>query len=265
MIRFGFIFIFLIIGLFVGYFLFSPDTNPSDRLQRTSNVNWEFDQVSNSWIVSGDVPECVNPFIIDSPVDVGKVSGVLYPGQTRGEDYKPHGGFRFDDLGSNDVEVRAIMDGKLVKASRYLSDGEEQILIFYINDCGVMAMHDHILKPSEKLKKALEQIPVNGEGDSRTTFVDSSVFIKKGDLLAEEVGFEDYEGSKNIFIDFGLYDLRSTNGFNYGQDFIRSNSNIQEYGFYGLCWLSYLNSEDKGFLEALPAGGSEGKVSDYCN
>ena len=79
--------------------------------------------------------------------------------------------------------------------------------------------------------------------------------------MATEVG---YKKIKNISLDFGLYDLRKTNGVNYDAAFREKHPNIDEYGVHALCWFDYLSSEDEIFVRNLPAGGSEGKVSDYC-
>src|SRR3990170_7651534 len=95
--------------------------------------------------------------LFPSPVDLNLASGILYPGQERGGDYKPHGGFRFDNRDTNDIKVQAIMDGYILKASKYLEAGEEQISFFYINDCGLMVMHDHFLTLSPKIQQALEK------------------------------------------------------------------------------------------------------------
>ncbi|MEX1995282.1 MAG: prepilin-type N-terminal cleavage/methylation domain-containing protein, partial [Candidatus Saccharimonadales bacterium] len=51
--------------------------------------------------------------MMTSPADVSLATAVLYPGQTRGSDYKPHGGLRFDNAKGNKVTVRAPMDAKL--------------------------------------------------------------------------------------------------------------------------------------------------------
>jgi hypothetical protein len=93
------------------------------------------------------------------------------------------------------------------------------------------------------------------------------VYIKKGDLLATQVGYENFPGGaggKNIFVDFGLYDLRQVNGVEYDSNFRLKHSNVNEYGTHALCWLDYLEEPAKSVVKGLPAGGGEGKVSDYC-
>lgn len=229
-----------------------------------SNVNWQFDYTSKTWQAIGNPPACPEPMVFPSPVNVNFASGILYPGQIRGNDYKPHGGFRYDNRDTNDIEVRAIMDGVVLKASKYLEEGEEQILFFYVNDCGFMVMHDHFLTLSPKLQAALDTVPVGREGDSRTTNIEPKVSIKSGEVLATEIGHKNYKGQKNIFVDFGFYDLRRTNGVVYDAEFRARFPMIDEYGAHAVCWFDYLEANDASVVRNLPAGGHEGKVSDYC-
>ena len=56
-----------------------------------------------------------------------------------------------------------------------------------------------------------------------------------------------------MFVDFGLYDLRKTNGVKSG-----------EYAGYARCWFDYLSPEQERIVRSLPAGGHEGKTSEYC-
>jgi len=209
---------------------------------------------------------CPEPLVFPTPVDVSLASGILYPGQLRGGDYKPHGGFRFDNRADNKVEVRAIMDGYVLKAAKYDDGYDVQISIFFVSDCGMMVMHDHLLTLSPKLDEILKDLPIGQGGDSRTTEI-SRVDFEKGELLATEVGYPDFPGGsngKNIFVDFGLYDLRKTNGVVYDSGFRDKHPNINEYGTHALCWFDYLLPDDERVVKSLPAGGNEGKTSDYC-
>lgn len=276
--RLGFVSILVLVVIFIsfliiGYLFFSNLNNSSNSytitneiavgektgLAQTKGINWQFD--GESWRASENPPSCPDPLIFPSPVDLNFVSGILYPGQIRGGDYKPHGGFRFDNRSDNNIEVRAIMDGYILKASRYEVNGEVQNMIFYVNECGIMVMNDHLLTLSSKLQKVYDKIPVGKNGDSRTTEINPRVYIEKGELLATEVGFK---LNKNIFLDFGLYDLRKTNGVNYDSNFKKTHPSINEYGTHALCWFDNLSSDDNNFVRSLPAGGKEGKVSDYC-
>src|SRR3989344_2788331 len=72
---------------------------------------------------------------LQSPVDTGLVTSVLYPGQLRGGEYKAHGGFRLDGLKTNDVVVRAPISAKLIRARRYIEIGELQYIFIFETDC----------------------------------------------------------------------------------------------------------------------------------
>jgi hypothetical protein len=229
---------------------------------QSSGVTWHFDSDSKQWQASGaPPPECPEPLVFSAPVDVNLASGIIYPGQIRGGDYKPHGGFRFDDLGSNSVDVYAPIDANLFRASRHLESGELQHSLFFINDCGIMYKLDHLRQLTGKFEEILNAIPMGEEGDSRTTEVSPAVFVAKGDHIATKVGFE---SSMNVFLDFGVYDLRETNGVYYDSDFRSMHPSIDEYGAYALCWIDYLDEEDKVIVQSLPASGIEGNMSDYC-
>lgn len=250
----------------VGYYFPSNSNRMIESNQNRGAVNWQFGD--DKWSVSGTPPKCPEPLLLPAPVDVPLASGILYPGQGRGGDYKPHGGFRFDNRDDNNIEVRAIMDGEILKASRYEDfGGQVQNFLFYINDCGIMVMHDHLLTLTPKLQAVFDKLPLNKNGDSRTTYIMPKVSLKRGELLATRIGYENFPGGykdKNIFVDFGLYDLRKTNGVNYDSAFRAKNPNISEYGNYAVCWFDYLSPQDEGTVRNLLASGNEGKTSDYC-
>lgn len=254
----------LLVGA-LGYFLFGRGGGldyvvPEIGLKEEASAEWRYDS-TNGWSSVGDVPACPDPFVFDAPVDVSLASGMLYPGQIRGTDYKPHGGFRFDNLSTNEVDVYAPFDARLVKAARHLQDGEVQYSLYFIHDCGVMYKLDHLRELTPMFEEIIESIPMGGEGDSRTTQIDPSVLVREGEHVATKVGFE---SSRNIFFDFGLYDLRQKNGVDYTDSFRASQPSLGEYGEYGVCFFDYLTEPDRSVVWDLPAGGLEGKVSDYC-
>ncbi len=230
-----------------------------------SNVSWQFRD--GKWNVSGNPPECHQPLTFPAPVDLSLVTGILYPGQIRGNDYKPHGGFRFDNNTNNEVDVYAPMDGNLFKAAQHLEYGEIQYSLYFINDCGIMYKLDHLREVTAKFKEILNNIPMGAEGDSRTTEIQPAVYVAKSEHVATKVGFENFPGgynNRNVFVDFGVYDLRKTNGVQYDSAFQSKYPNINEYGTHAVCWFDYLSSEDEAIVRNLPADGSGGKVSDYC-
>lgn len=267
-------------GFFAYKYVFSTGSPTSKALiskesttensTRSDFVTWEYSHNEQTWLPSETPPPCDVDLTFPSPVDLSLVSGILYPGQTRGSDYKPHGGFRFDGHVDTKIEVYAIMRGYIKKVARYDDGYAIQHQIFYINECGIMVMNDHILTLSPELEKVFNEhnVHVGRDGDSRTTEIHPPVYIEKGTLLATEVGYDYFPGGqdyKNIFVDFGLYDLRMQNTANFSDEFKKSNANVNEYGKYGLCWFEYLSEEDEAFVRSLPAGGVEGKVSDYCD
>lgn len=237
--------------------------NREDGLRFTpnnDNLGWTFD--GESWQARGTPPTCPEPLVFPAPVDLNLVTGILYPGQERGNDYKPHGGFRFDNHTNNEVDVYAPMDGNLFKAAQHLEYGEIQYSLYFINDCGIMYKLDHLRELTAKFKEILNNIPLGGEGDSRTTEIRPAVFVAKGEHVATKIGFENFPGGdkdKNVFVDFGLYDLRKTNGVNYDSTFRAKHPNINEYGTYAVCWFDYLSSEDEVIVRSLPGGGNGGK------
>jgi hypothetical protein len=226
------------------------------------DVDWIFD--GDTWKAIGSPPACPDPLVLDSPVDVSLASGIIYPGQIRGSDYKPHGGFRFDNLNTNSVNVYAPIDGNLFRAAHHLEYGEIQYSLYFLNDCGIMYKLDHLLELTPKFQAIMEKIPLGAEGDSRTTEIRPMVFVQKKEHIATKVGFENFEGRRNIFFDFGLYDLRKKNNSTYDAAFRAEHPNINEYGTYAVCWFDYLKEEDARIIRSLPAGGMEGKTSDYC-
>jgi hypothetical protein len=234
-----------------------------------NNVIWNFDFNSKEWQVSGNPPACSDPLVSPAPADVTLASGILYPGQIRGGDYKPHGGLRFDNLPNNEVDVYAPMEGDLFRAAKYPEpeSGEIQYFLNFINDCGIMYRLDHLRKLTPKFEEILNTIPIGTENDTRTTEIKPPVFVAKGEHIATKVGIENYPSGhegRNIFFDFGVYDLRKTNGVNYDAKFRAQHPNIDEYGTHAICWFDYLEEEDKNIVMNLSAGGYEGETSDYC-
>lgn len=232
---------------------------------RKDTLGWSFD--GKSWQARGTPPACPEPLVLSAPVDINLVTGILYPGQERGGDYKPHGGFRFDRNTNNEVDVYASMDGNLFKAARHLELGEVQYSLYFINDCGIMYKLDHLRELTSKFEEILDNIPMGSEGDSRTTVILPPVFVTEGEHVATKVGFENFPSGangRNVFVDFGLYDLRETNGVNYDSAFRAKHQNINEYGEYAVCWFDYLSDEDETIIRSLPAAGEGGKMSDYC-
>lgn len=211
-------------------------------------LRWEYD--GTAWHIpgrEGNEPDCNVITSLPAPSDLSKATAVLYPGQVRGGDYKPHGGFRFDGAATTDVQLVAPIDGAMVRASRYLEEGDVQHLIEIVNPCGYMVRFDHILTPSPAMQAVFDALPAPQPDDSRTTNIDPPVEVAVGDVLADAVG---HEG--NVSYDFGVYDLRQPNG---------SDAPPGELSSFAICWLDLVPG-----AKLLPPGDQQaGTTSDYCS
>lgn len=206
---------------------------------------------------------CPDP-ILQSPVDIAKVTSVLYPGQARGGQYKPHGGFRLDNSNNDAVEVRAPMDAKLVDGSRYIEQNEHQFLLDFKSDCGVDFRFDHLLTLSPKLQAEVDKLPTPQKDDSRTTNFKRQISVKAGEVIATAVGFPQ---THNVSFDFGVYDTRQPNDASKESAYMAAHPDVNNNNQlkYAVCWFDYLPKSDATKLKALPAADQNaGKTSDYC-
>lgn len=217
----------------------------------TSAVSWDFN--GSSWQSTGNTPSCPDPITIELPYQDATPTSLLYPGQTRGGNYKSHGGFRFDRNPDGAVTVVAPLDAKVVEGSRYIEAGEVQHYFIFINDCGLMYRLDHLYTLSPAFQAIADQLPAAQPDDSRTTKLTAPVAVQAGDVVATKVGFPSIQ---NISFDFGLYDLRTDNG--------NDDHNDPQFAPYGICFLEYLPKDNIATLTALPTDTVEGKINDYC-
>lgn len=74
-------------GVLVGSFFRDNPQVVKNIQQKTGGVAWDAESA----------PACPDPLILQTPVDLTLATAILYPGQERGGDFKPHGGFRFDN------------------------------------------------------------------------------------------------------------------------------------------------------------------------
>lgn len=220
----------------------TPSHQPS-----TATTIWTHN--GTTWSVNGTPPSCPNPFTFTSPVDLTLATSILYPGQVRGNDYKPHGGFRFDNTSDGTITVRAPYSGVIVQASRYIESGEVQYLFEFQNSCGIAWRFDHLKTLSTTMQAVADKLPEAKVDDSRTTPVSPPVTIDSGATLATNIG-----ESNNTFVDWGVYDLRNHNGIT------KSNNTLASYG---VCWFDWLSASDEATVRALPAT-ADNKTSDYC-
>ncbi len=221
----------------------------------TSGVRWSFE--GTSWSPSGTPPDCSEPLGLQTPVDMDLVTSALWPGQVRGG-YKGHGGFRFDANTGGNITVRAPIGSHLVQAARYLEGSDEQYLLFFSVPCGFFYRFDHVRVVSPILSDALSFLPAPVADDSRSSFINPPVWIEQGEVVGTSVGIF----PSNIFVDFGLYDVRTPNNVTPNPAWTDLFAADQEFGHYGVCFFDYLPGNHGDIMRSLPTG-KEGPTSDY--
>ena len=210
---------------------------------------------------------CPNPFIFQMPVDIKKVTSILYPGQYRGGDYKPHGGFRFDKSLPDQITVTAPYDAQVIAGARYPVNGEIQYTFDFAHPCGIRYRFGHLLTLSPKFQAIAEKFPLPKVMDSRTTEIYSPIKVKQGEIIATAVGMMtggpiELKGF-NTFVDWGVYDYRQKNESS--KDPAWTAKHTYEIESYAVCWFNWISAEDKAKVLALPSSDYEsGKTSDYC-
>lgn len=255
---------------FAGWRVFSSKSNktnnssqaqPSQTSSGSQKVTWM--QNENGWSHTGTLPAC--PDSINTPVDINKVTSMLYPGQYRGGDYKPHGGFRFDNQSSNSVNIVAPFDAEIVRGARYPVGSDIQYVFDFIAPCGYMYRLGHLLTLAPKLQAIADKLPMNSQGDSRDSAIPQEEF-KTGEVIATATGITKNgsgPGGINVFVDWGVYDMRTKNEAS--QDSAWSAKHSAETEQHALCWFDLLSSQEEAQVRALPSSDSgSGKTSDYC-
>ena len=199
---------------------------------------------------------CPTP-LLQTPVDLSKVTSILYPGQERGGNYKAHGGFGFDKATDNLVTVTIPLNGKVNRVVRYREMGEIQYLFEFDGDCGVSFRFDHLRKLTPKFEAIVNAFPI--KEDTRTDLVRPPVAVKVGEVIATEVGF-----LNNVSVDFGVYDMRQKNEASKDPAWASAHSQYPADS-YGICWLNSLPQADSAAVKLLPSRDAKnGKTSDYC-
>lgn len=222
-------------------------------------VAWDFN--GSTWAASGTPPPCPSPLRVPLPIDESKVTSILYPGQVRGGNYKPHGGFRLDSSTTGVIDVRAPFDSYVVSGTRYTEMGETQYLFDLYSPCGLRVRFDHLATLSPAFAAIAEKFPAPTES-SQTTKLATPVKVRAGDLLATAVG---HLTISNYSFDFGVYDLRKRNQASADSAWAATHAQELEMGAYGLCWLTLLPEADRAVIGALPATDQvSGAQSDYC-
>ena len=202
------------------------------------------------------VSTCPTP-LLQTPVDLSKVTSILYPGQERGGNYKAHGGFGFDNATDNLVTVKIPLNGKISRVVRYREMGEIQYLFEFDGNCGVSFRFDHLRKLTPKFEAVVNAFPI--KEDTRTDPVNPPVAVTVGEVIATEVGF-----LNNVSVDFGVYDMRQKNEASKDPVWASAHSQYPADS-YGICWLNSLPQADSAIVNLLPGrDGKFEKKSDYC-
>lgn len=228
--------------------------------KKEDKLIWQ--QSASGWQASETPPACPTQPMLKVPTDLNKVTSILYPGQKRGGDYKPHGGFRMDGTSNSAVTVTAPIDGYVVRGAHYIEQGEVQYMFDVMNNCGVMYRIDHMAEVSAKLKKITETWPAPQVDDTRTQPIASATYIETGEILATAVGIKK---TKNTGFDFGVYDYRAQNEASKSPSYQAAHQNDKELSWQAVCWFDWISEVDEKIVRALPAGDPKsGKTSDYC-
>lgn len=233
------------------------DTEPEAPLippsETAGGVVWK--NTKNGWEPSATPPVCPSPLRLKTPVDLSVVTSILYPGQYRGGNYKPHGGFRFDESQDGKITIIAPMDALIVDGGRLLVDGEVQYIFDFISPCGIWYRFGHIVGPSPKLAAIAETFPPPVEGNSHTYEVSPYVEVTAGEIIAAGSGIQG--------LDWGVYDLRSKNSAS--EDPLWAAEHPGQQAQNGICWFNLLSPEDEALVRSLPpTDGVSGSMSDYC-
>ena len=233
------------------------------RQDSNSFIKWEWK--GDAWATVGNAkpPDCPEPFEVYSPVDLSRVPSVMYPGQVRGGDYKPHGGFRIKAETGPYADVKAPFDAYVVDGSRYIEGGAVQYLFTFVHPCGMAYRFDHLHTLAGELQALTAELPEAKVDDSRTTQFKKPLLIKQGTIVATSVGAHKDD---NHGFDFGVYDLRTRNTASRDPGYAARHQAEASQAFHALCWLDMLTpASDLALVRSLPGDDMYArKSSDYC-
>jgi hypothetical protein len=122
---------------------------------------------------------------------------------------------------------------------------------------------DHLLTLTPKLLTLANTLPSASESSASTNF-NPPLLIKEGEKLATEVGLTKL--TRNIFVDFGVYDMRKFNTSSSNPDWTAQHPGDDEMATHAVCWFDLLDAQSAIIVRNLPSrDGTNGKTSDYCN
>jgi hypothetical protein len=240
----------------------SKQSGQKPEQSQSGEMGLIWQQRENGWQAMQTPPSCPAQPMMKLPADVTKATGVLYPGQTRGGNYKPHGGLRFDNSTDNAIKVLAPIDGYMVRGGSYIAEGEVQYTFDVMNNCGVMYRVGHLRELPAEWQKIADTWPAPS-ASSATQSINPAVFVKQGTVLGTKVGLL---ATHNTFFDWGVYDYRQQNEASKAAAYQAARSDGKELVWHAVCWLKdWVPASDATKLAALPPGDpTSGKNSDYC-
>lgn len=222
------------------------------------------DDMKGGFKPTKSAPNCPDPILSMSPVDVSKATEIGYPGQYRGTDYKAHGLFSFYRSNSSEVTVKLPFDASLINITKY-TDGpsDPQYLMTFQHECGYQVLYDHLntlgpefaaidatLKTQTDTRSSPPQLPYG--------------YYKAGTVVATGAGMK--KNVKGGGLDFGLYDLRQKNEMSKNQRYAELHKDKAGHVFYGVCWIDYLPKADRDrVMQILPLATDDRGASDYCD
>lgn len=234
------------------------------KTETISAVTWQLRE-GKTWVPTNTPPPCPDPLAFASPVDISRVTGILYPGQPRENAWKPHGAFVFKNQ-TNEAIVTVPFDAQVVRGSRAFRNGEHQYSFEFIAPCGIWYSLGHLLELDPKFLAIANKLPLiddDKEGFHVNQIYDVTppINVTTGEVIATKVG---YAKTNNVVVDFGVLDLRHKNGAKLRPKWAQY---AQEFDEYAVCWLDFLPPDDAMHLRKLFGSGDHetGIKSDYCH
>ena len=233
-------------------------------IRLTERLDWHYNDRTYLWEppLFKKVASCPSPLLRMSPFDTDLATGILYPGQYRGTDYKPHGGVGFI---RNEIDVKLPLDAHLIGGAQYTEQGDLQYILDFQNDCGIRFRFDHLLTLSPEFQKIADTLPPPKPSDTRGVRLKSDI-LPTGTVVATAVGVPSMQNSG---VDFGLYDMRTQNAIAKNIQWRSLHADELEHAAYAVCWFTLLPERDATNISKLEQQYGkdypvERAVSDYC-
>lgn len=255
----------------------SPEVNPSENLEAKEDSNkeasWFWEDSSKSYKPIGNPPSCPNNLIADSAlVDLSQVKYKSLPGQARDGEYLVNGTFRWSSEGEKYPEKTLItmpFDGYITASWQFLHSDAYMFGLNLTHPCGLMLRISKMSIPGPEIKTlVLDALGEAKELDSRENFYQPGIWIKKGTVLATNVGVAPPNKSRDLIgaqFDVAIIDLRTKNTqIPENFDFKKwEGSASPQYVFYGRCAWDYFSTSDQARIAAIALLGTNSK-SDTC-